>query len=58
MRQDNVLELKKPEPFRDDPISDILRTGARKWLTQVLEAEVEGFLSQNGKDKGKRGQVL
>jgi putative transposase len=46
MPKDNVIELKKPEPFVDDPITDVLRTGARKLLTEALEVEIEGFLSQ------------
>ncbi len=27
MAKDNVIDLKKPEPFIDDPITDILRSG-------------------------------
>jgi putative transposase len=46
MTKDNVIEFKKPERFVDDPITDVLRTGARKLLTEALEAEIEGFLSQ------------
>ncbi len=46
MGKDNVIELKKPEPFVDDPITDVLRTGAGKLLTEALEAGIEGFLSQ------------
>jgi transposase-like protein len=46
MTKDNVIEFKKPEPFVEDPITDVLRTGARKLLTEALEAEIEGFLSQ------------
>jgi len=46
MTKDNVIEFKKPDPFVDDPITDVLRTGARKLLTEALEAEIEGFLSQ------------
>jgi putative transposase len=46
MPKDNVIDFKKPEPFVDDPITDVLRTGARKLLTEALEAEIEGFLSQ------------
>ena len=29
MPKDNVIALKKPETFVDDPITDILRNGAR-----------------------------
>jgi len=46
MPKDNVIELKKPETFVDDPISDILRHGARKLLAEALEAEIALFLSQ------------
>lgn len=46
MPQDNVIDLKKPESFIDDPITDILRNGARKLLVQALEVEIENFLSQ------------
>jgi hypothetical protein len=30
MTKDNVIDLKKPEPFIDDPSTDILPSGARK----------------------------
>ena len=46
MAKDNVVRLKRPEPFIDDPITDILRSGARKLLAEALEAEIEDFLSQ------------
>ena len=46
MAKDNVVRLKTPEPFIDDPITDILRSGARKLLAEALEAEIEDFLSQ------------
>ncbi len=46
MKKDNVVEIKKPETFIDDPISDILRQGARNLLAQALEAEIEIFINQ------------
>jgi transposase-like protein len=46
MAKDNVIDLKNPEPFIDDPITDILRSGARKLLAQALEVEITGFLTQ------------
>ena len=42
MKKDNVTELKKPETFVDDPITDVLRSGARKLLAEALEAEMLG----------------
>ena len=46
MSKDSVIELNKQEVFVDDPITDILRQGARKLLAEALHAEIESFLSQ------------
>ncbi|THB78675.1 MAG: IS256 family transposase [Desulfobacteraceae bacterium] len=46
MAKDNLINLKKPESFIEDPITDILRQGARRLLSAALEAEVETFLKQ------------
>ena len=56
MPKDNVIELKKPEPFIDDPITDILRSGARKLLAEALETEIEIFLSQYADLKDDQGR--
>ena len=46
MRNDNVFEIKKPEAFVDDQITQIIRQGARKLLAQALEVEIELFINQ------------
>jgi putative transposase len=46
MSKDTVIEFKKPEAFFDDPLTDILRQGARRLLSAALEAEVQSFLKQ------------
>lgn len=46
MSKDNVFELKKPETFIDDPLTEILRQGARRLLTEALKTEIELFMSQ------------
>ncbi len=43
MRKDNVIDFKKPEPFIDDPITTLLRQGARQLLNAALEAEISIF---------------
>jgi putative transposase len=60
MSKDNVIDFKKPESFVDDPLTDVLRTGARKLLREALEAEIEGFLSQyrDLKDHQARQRVV
>lgn len=46
MSNDNVIELQKTTAFIDDPITDLLRQGARKLLAQALETEIEVFINQ------------
>jgi putative transposase len=46
MSQNNVIDLKKPASFVDDPITEIIRQGARKLLAQALEAEIDLFINQ------------
>jgi hypothetical protein len=47
MSKDNVIAIKKPDTFVDDPISEILRQGARNLISQALEIELELFINQN-----------
>ncbi len=47
MRKNSVVELKKPEELCQDPLTEVLRQGARKMLMAALEAEVESFLQQH-----------
>ena len=56
MSKDNVIDLKKPETFIDDPITEILRSGARRLLAQALETEVEVFMSQYTDQKDETGK--
>jgi transposase-like protein len=56
MSQDNVIDLKKPEPFVDDQITAIIRQGARKLLAQALEAEIELFMAQYADLKDELGK--
>lgn len=45
MSQDNLIDLKRPELFIDDPITGILRQGAGKLSTHAPEAEDDIFLN-------------
>ncbi len=40
----NVVRLRHPEEV-DDPLTDVLRAGARRLLAQAVELEAEGFLA-------------
>ena len=41
--KDNVIEFKNPETFIEDPMTDILRSGARKLLADALKVEIQEF---------------
>ena len=44
MREDTVVQLCQPGSFEDDPLTEVLRLGARRLLGQAVEAEVAGFV--------------
>jgi putative transposase len=45
MKEDTVVALRQPGAFSDDPLTDILRAGARQLLAQAIEAEVDGHIA-------------
>ena len=45
MNEDNsIVHLRQPDEI-DDPLTALLRSGARRLLKQAIEAEVEAFLA-------------
>ncbi|MEE7463681.1 IS256 family transposase, partial [Methylobacterium fujisawaense] len=40
----NIVRFRQPEDI-DDPLTDVLRAGARRLLAQAVELEAEAFLS-------------
>jgi putative transposase len=40
MREDTVVQLRHPGTFLDDPLTEVLRLGARRLLAQAVELEV------------------
>lgn len=55
MSKDNVIAIKTPETYVDDPITEILRQGARSLISQALEIEIENFLNQYKELKDQMG---
>ncbi len=56
MKQNTVIEIKKPETFIDDPITELVRQGARDILFKALEIEIDGFLSLYADLKDDQGR--
>ena len=45
MREDTVVLFRQPGSFSEDPLTDILRSCARRLLSQAIEAEVEAHIA-------------
>jgi len=57
--QDNIVKLSQPGTF-SDPLTEVLRDGARALLAHAVEAEVGGFLGRHADkltDDGRRRLV-
>ena len=54
MPNDNVIKLIQPGSF-DDPLTEVLRNGARALLAQAVEAEVAEFLAKHADLKTEDG---
>jgi putative transposase len=61
MEEDSVVALRRPgASVTDDPLLAVLREGARRMLTQAIEAEVEAFLAAHAglaDEQGRRRLV-
>ncbi len=47
MTEDSVVQLRQPGGFSEDPLSEILRVGARRLLAQAVEMEVADFVEDH-----------
>jgi putative transposase len=47
MDEDNVVSLRRPDHRAEDPLTEVLRHGARTLLAQAIEAEVATFLASH-----------
>ncbi len=59
MSKDNVVSLQSPAGI-EDPLTELLRTGAKRLIQQAIEAELAELLAQYGEqvdDQGRRAVV-
>ena len=60
MKENTVIAFRNPADFQEDPLTEVLRAGAHKLLTQAIEAEVASFLAAHAEhvdDAGRRRVV-
>ena len=48
MGEDTVVKLRQPGSIEADPLTEVLRAGARRLLAQAVEAEVTSFVEAQG----------
>ena len=60
MKEDTIVRFRPPGSFSDDPLTDVLRAGARQLLAQAVEAEVEAHIAAHAHllDEGGRRRVV
>ena len=56
MKKHTVVGLKKPFEIAKDPLTELLRTGAKKLIAEAVEAELQDFLEQFTEYRNQLGQ--
>jgi putative transposase len=55
MDKNKVVELKKPGEISEDPLTELLRAGARQLIAEAVEAELQEFLAQFAELRTQQG---
>jgi len=55
MDKNTVVTFKKPGDISKDPLSELLRSGARQLIAEAVEAELQEFLQQYDELKNQQG---
>ncbi len=60
MNEDRVVQLRQPGGFSEDPLTEVLRAGARQLLAQAVEMEVAAFVAAHAHltDEAGRQRVV
>ncbi len=57
MREDTITALPDPNGFSADPLTDLIRSGARQLIEQALEAELSTLLTQFSNETTPEGRA-
>lgn len=55
MTENKIIGLKKPEEICGDPLTELLRSGARQLITDAVEVELQELLSQYSAFRNQQG---
>jgi transposase-like protein len=56
MCNNKIIELKKPEESFNDPLTDLLRRGARQLIAEAVESELQELLKEYSDFRNETGQ--
>ena len=57
MREDTITALPDPNGFSSDPLTDLIRSGARQLIEHALEAELSALLAQFASETTPEGHA-
>ena len=55
MSKNKIIELKKPGEFSENPLTELLRNGARQLISDAVESELQELLNQYAEFKNEQG---
>jgi len=56
MNDDTIIGFRKPGEAETDPLTELLRKGARQLIAEAVEAELQGFLAEYQDHRDSRGR--
>ncbi len=57
MSKNKIIALKKPGEISEDPLTELLRTGARQLISDAVEAELQTLLKQYAEFRNNQGHL-
>ena len=57
MSNNKIIELKKPGEFSEDPLTELLRNGARQLISDAVQAELQELLNQYAELTNEQGHL-
>ncbi len=56
MIKNKVIEFKKPGEISEDPLTELLRVGAKQLIADAVEIELQDLLSQYAAQRDEQGR--
>jgi len=56
MKKNNIIDINRPAETYQDPLTELIRSGARKILQEALESEINQFIDGFKSDKTEEGK--